>query len=676
MRRRYSWKMSSATEENEDAVVSNADRGRSTRLIVGLALIVIVCFVTLNSNYRPLGPPGIDPGWQWAVNQAHSAGLVFGRDIVFTYGPLGFLMVPLDVSSNLLVANIFLIAVQVLLAAALAALYFRDRRLSALATFVVLFVIARHQGLSIEGFFLIVVGLLALLGVFADRRLPLAAAALLAAILLMVKMSLGVASLVILVAAFIIARFIFHRPYRFALGLLLFPVTLIILAALFFDRPGSFFSWLQLSAQVVSGYSVAMSLIGPGVQVAVGLIVVGVWFGLSVVLRHDRRLLACNLVFAPVVLIQFRLAFVRQDSHQLQFIPFMLALIAISSLFTHRQRQVGAHVAAFAALLIAGALTGLVDPVARGLLPASLLTGGSGPRALSQLLHIRATREALAADSKVNLEPLRLRDNLRGLLEDSRNGVGTLPWEIQYCPANRLDWNPTPTLQLYSAYTRDLDLWSAEHYAGDDAPQFIINSFGGVGMNRQLFETPATWRTIFINYELRSVWWMPETALLLERRKDPPKWKLEEVARSTVVLDGPSAPVPASDHLLFADINLRFTGIGRIQKTLFRVPAVALVMTHESHHATACRFIPGTAGNSVLINRFPRDFLGYWRLWQRISDDPVVRLAIGGEGTPFFRPRAAITWRELRIASPTPPSPEDPRQNIPAEPSPASPESP
>ncbi len=658
-----------------DAAVPLQRRHR-LELAAGIVIIALTALVTLNGIYLPLGPPGIDPGWQWAVNTARDAGHAFGRDIVFTYGPLAFLIVPMDVSSNLVVANTFLLGFQLLFAAALMTLFVHDRHLLSVATFAVLFVCARHQGLAVEGFLLLVVGLLTLLGVLAGRRLPVAVAALLAAVLFLVKMSLGVASLVILSAGLVIARFVFRRSSRLILALLLFPLTLVILAALFYDRPSTFFRWLHLSAEVISGYSVANSIIGPGVQVAVGTIAVAVWLGSSVALRHDRSLFTCNLVFAPVVLIQFRLAFVRQDTHQLQFVPFMLALIAISSLFAHRPRQVGAHVAAFAALLIAGALTGLADPVGRGLLPANLLSGGSGPRALSQLLHIRATQEALAAESEVNLEPLRLGDDVRTLLEGSHNGVGTLPWEIQYCPANRLDWNPTPTLQLYTAYTSDLDLWSAEHYAGGDAPQFIINSFAAVGMRRQLFDTPATWRTVFINYELRSVWWKPETALLLERREDPPQWKFEEVARSTVVLEGASIPVPASDHLVFADINLRFNGLGRIQKTLFRVPMVVLLMTHESHHITICRLIPGTAGNSVLINRFPRDFRGYRRLWKGVIDDPVVRLAVSGDGTSFFHHRAAVTWRELQIASPTPPSAPGPQQTTLAESSPASPESP
>jgi hypothetical protein len=672
--------MSTATAENGDTAAPTAERRRQIHLVIGLAIVLFVGFATLFGIYRPLGPPNIDPGWQWAANQAADAGLVFGRDIVFTYGPLAFLMVPLDVSSNLLVANIFLLVVQVLFAVTLAALFIRDRRAAAVAVFAVLFVIARHQGLELEGFFALVVGLLALLGVFADRRLPIAVAATLAAILLMVKMSLGIASLAILAVASIVARFLFNRPYRLALGLLPFPVTLIVLATVLFDRPGTFFHWLQLSLQLVSGYSVANSITnadtGPILQVVVGAIAVGAWIGFSVLFCRNRRLLACNLMFVLVVMIQFRLAFVRHDNHQYQFIPFMLALIAISSLFAQRRRQIAAHVVFFAVLLIGGALTNLVDPVGRGLLPKNLLVGGTGPRALSKLVHIGETRAELAVESTANLEPLRLGDDLRELLEGSRNGVGTLPWEIQYCPANGLEWNPTPTLQLYSAYTRDLDLWSAKHYAGSAAPQFIINTFSAVGMRRQLFDAPATWRTIFLTYEMRSVGWEPEPVLLLERRQDPLQSSFKEVSRGTLAPGGASITVPASDHLLFADIDLRFNGLGRIQKSVFRVAAVVLVMAHESGHVSACRLIPGTAGNSLLINRFPRDFRGYRRLWQGILDDPVVRVAIAGDGTSSYRPSASVTWRELRIASPTPLSAGDPPQDPPSEPIPTFPESP
>src|SRR5215831_5201776 len=38
--------------------------------------------------------PGLDPGWVLGLNMAHTQGLVHGKDIVWTYGPLTWLYYP------------------------------------------------------------------------------------------------------------------------------------------------------------------------------------------------------------------------------------------------------------------------------------------------------------------------------------------------------------------------------------------------------------------------------------------------------------------------------------------------------------------------------------------------------------------------------------------------------
>ena len=43
---------------------------------------------------------GLDYSWMAGINFARYSGLVFGRDIMFTYGPLGFVLVPVDIGSN------------------------------------------------------------------------------------------------------------------------------------------------------------------------------------------------------------------------------------------------------------------------------------------------------------------------------------------------------------------------------------------------------------------------------------------------------------------------------------------------------------------------------------------------------------------------------------------------
>src|SRR5437868_9859385 len=46
---------------------------------------------------RPL--PGLDGSWKIGLHLAAVHGLVFGREVIFTYGPLGFLTQPLAVDT-------------------------------------------------------------------------------------------------------------------------------------------------------------------------------------------------------------------------------------------------------------------------------------------------------------------------------------------------------------------------------------------------------------------------------------------------------------------------------------------------------------------------------------------------------------------------------------------------
>jgi hypothetical protein len=82
-----------------------------------LALLIAVCTWPHTSV---LAAPGLDPSWAVGISLAVARGLVFGRQVVFTYGPLGMVAVPQAVTAGTLllgVAGAF--AIQLVLAALL-----------------------------------------------------------------------------------------------------------------------------------------------------------------------------------------------------------------------------------------------------------------------------------------------------------------------------------------------------------------------------------------------------------------------------------------------------------------------------------------------------------------------------------------------------------------------------
>ena len=64
-----------------------ASAGRFTAWLAGLALLLLALL-----PWRPLlYDAALDPSRQMVLHWAYAKGIVFGRDLVFTYGPLGFL---------------------------------------------------------------------------------------------------------------------------------------------------------------------------------------------------------------------------------------------------------------------------------------------------------------------------------------------------------------------------------------------------------------------------------------------------------------------------------------------------------------------------------------------------------------------------------------------------------
>ena len=72
---------------------------------VGWMLVVAAGVLTLPSLVtRP--SVGVDPSWELGLHLARDRGFVVGRDIVFNYGPWGFLNLPLTLTPSLWLAAV------------------------------------------------------------------------------------------------------------------------------------------------------------------------------------------------------------------------------------------------------------------------------------------------------------------------------------------------------------------------------------------------------------------------------------------------------------------------------------------------------------------------------------------------------------------------------------------
>ena len=71
---------------------------------------------------------GLDNSGAFTFNYAHDRGMVFGRDLAFTYGPLSFLTLPMPIGQNLEQGFLFQLSIWVIFAAVTGWFFFGRRR--------------------------------------------------------------------------------------------------------------------------------------------------------------------------------------------------------------------------------------------------------------------------------------------------------------------------------------------------------------------------------------------------------------------------------------------------------------------------------------------------------------------------------------------------------------------
>ena len=61
------------------------------RAYISLLCIIFFLFLVFPIHFYRPAAPGLDPSYIIAIHLAYKYHLLFGKDIVFTFGPLGFL---------------------------------------------------------------------------------------------------------------------------------------------------------------------------------------------------------------------------------------------------------------------------------------------------------------------------------------------------------------------------------------------------------------------------------------------------------------------------------------------------------------------------------------------------------------------------------------------------------
>jgi hypothetical protein len=445
--------------------------------------------------------PGIDSSWGAALHMAAREGLVFGRDVVFTYGPLGYL-----VDARMYFSDTWALAVVAHLLAGLLLAYSLLRLLERGMGLLWAVLVAAPLLLLLSRLLLVgspllpeVLVLVVMLWSFetvleADEhvtttRSVLAAAAV--AVVTMMKLDAGMACLLFAGCAITIANAREGGPRAAAAALLRFigatAGTLLILWLAVGQPLGALPDWLRRSVSIVRGYGAAMNIeSGRHWEYTVALLLLAAIAALiaraSFPGRAERW--AALGLYAVVAFVAFKQGFVRHDAHVVQFFA-IFAVLPIAFI-----RKWGA---ATTLVVMIGPFIALCAIGNVGL--GSLV--GPEPRlnAMGDIAHLARSAPARGEFIQQTRAQLRSEYAIPQTMIDRMHGqrAAVEPWELLVAYAYPdIRWHELPVFQTYNAYTTSLDRLNADALTGPSRPRFVLRQLGASIDGRiPRFESPA-----------------------------------------------------------------------------------------------------------------------------------------------------------------------------------------
>ena len=600
--------------------------------------IAFFLFLLFPPFFYQLPAKGLDISYNIALCLAFKYSLVFGKDLVFTFGPLGVLGDRLPISVSIwvyLLSDLYFLGTLFLILNTI----FKKHFSYPLVLFIFLCVTVAFHDAPFQRYFYFF-----LFYLFATIKEPTKAVnviqtALLSMICFYYKVNLGIMAVALFLL--VISYAFWRKKYRWPVfGLILGSYIVFFLLTAFLLRV-DLAGYIVGSWQLIDAYNDAMYL--PARAEFIPFVKAAVWIMAFVFLR-GFLLLASSIrkkevlknadelfihgVLALALFVFFKSGFVRVDgSHIFYFFkisPFLAA-------FLYLYRPSGSRmVAAFCcwavlgiAIWAANTIPEIGDPYASirrfSFLREKVREVGAYCRGIKSYPGDEGARGT--AGATVVRGPLGAADStLQAVI--GPHSADIIPSEISTIYFNGLRYNPRPVIQSYSAYNTYLDSLNYQKYMSSGAPDYVLFALGSVDDRLAFFDESRVKLALLSHYSFVGV----AGENLLFRKKTVPQNLVRMRTGQTQARIGEEIPVGVrgtaggagaagtreGDGLLqYSKVYVRYNAWGRIRRLLYQPPSLTMTLTLEDGETMTYRAIPTLLEDGMIINKYvdmPQEF--------------------------------------------------------------------
>ena len=600
-------------------------------------------------NFPLMPGSGLDPSWRMALGYFFDHGMQFGRDVVFTYGPLGFVMA--KTFSGIQFWS--LIAGQLTLAIISATVLIRQGiRLTGSSRylyfgFVLLFGMSYEDALHM--LVIAILGFELLRDSGRDRKFLTVLIAAVLAFYSQIKFTdFMLGTFVVLVAGGY--RLWLRRWGECALLLLAYVGAFLAIWLLCGQELGNLPAYFQASWAISEGYQWAMGFpapLSPLWKGVVVLVVMVVYAAAHLKLNPDKpRAVANALLLMAFIYLNWKHGFVRADGHMIGFFYCaMLPMAAYPSLLDDPDRFRFLHRWVFVGLIVLSiwgvenALWG-VSRGALGIMQAKVWSN------IEWVIDWDATRQRYRDALSIERKGADLYQT-RELV--GRATIDVLGEEQNVALMNKFNYLPRPVIQSYSTFMPLLAQLNYDFYASDRAPDYVLAKVQTIDERLPTMDDSLAIRLLVYRYEFLRT----EKGFHLWKRKpghfDAAKFEPKLVHAETVPLDQPISIKDWAGRPLWLKIDLKPSLLGSAWSFLYKPPQVKLNIK-DINGSSRSFLMPVPMGRTgFIINPFiddPSSFMEFAASRSRRLVSTVT-VEIAPQDKKFFSPTFAYELSEL-----------------------------
>lgn len=626
-------------------------------LILDTVSVVLIIIGTFPGPLYGL-QSGLDPSWTWFDGYAFAHHLQWGSQVLWTYGPLGFMALPYQYPDwGVWVASY--VASAIFRNMFLTLIFMTNRNVRGiqrtpfdLVPLILGFLFLEFEGIHVDVISLVVAVIIVFRLVLLtpeQQRHPFVESGIAGPVLAassLIKFTSFIAA-VLLLAAVATTLLVDRRGrYRRCTAVLItgFSTSFIIGWAVAGQKLGNLPAYLHAAFLISSGYSAAMSI--PGSR-HLALIAVAMVAGYGLALGWIgkafgwKRAGALGVIAGPLIFLFWKEGFVRMDwGHVGIFYLFMAILFLVTSLLHGTSWASKTGVILSAGIIGAyWAQTGLMTPLLK---PAQERdqVALAWKLVTHPALYARWSSGAMERVQRVYHIPRLIAATVRD------RKLAVLPWDILEAPANGAKLKVPPVPQLYSTYTAWLDhtdaRWLTRH-----GPRYVLLTIKSIDDRYPLFSAPRMYKTLFSHYCLLKA---AKNNLLLARRdrpaadKETPRSIRQSETRLGEKIKLADAH-PGTAVTLIAHVKLSL--LGRLVSMLYRPsPAFVTFYLDDGVIKGPYRFIYGVAGDGLLVSPFldSTSAVARWLTHGRGVAVKAVKFSVAGHAWEYDQ---SITFRSF-----------------------------